>query len=70
MVKTLGNESSQVLGEKMEAIKVDIGLAGEALNNAMLKGQYRMVYQGYILDMHAQGSSNKDRRRGFRVYFA
>lgn len=51
---------------------MDIGLTGEALNNAMLKGQYRTVYQGerYSLDMHAQGSSNRGRRRGFRVYFA
>lgn len=71
-VKTTGSEEARLdLVEAQKKLYVEISPAGEALNNAKLKGQYQTTYQGsrYTLDQHVSGSSSRDRRRGFRLYF-
>lgn len=71
-VRSTGAEDARaLLVSEQKRLRVEISPVGEAINNAKLRGQYQTVYQGrrYTLDMHVSGSSSRDRRRGFRLYY-
>ena len=72
IVRTTGAQDARAaLVSEQERLRVEISPVGDAINNAKLRGQYQTVYQGrrYTLDMHVSGSSSRDRRRGFRLYY-
>ncbi len=54
-----------------EELRVEVSRVGEALNHHRLRGQYQTTWnrRTYDLDQHVSGSSSRDRRRGFRLYF-
>ncbi len=61
--------------ERFEAavmrLRVDVSMTGESVEVWKLKGSYSVLFEGerYPLDLHVRGSSSRDPRQGFRVYF-
>lgn len=63
--------AKQRFGESIKRLRVQVGPTGTAADQHMTKDAYRVVHLGKLLtmDLHVQGSSSRDPREGFRLYF-
>ncbi|MDN5923981.1 MAG: hypothetical protein L0H70_03160 [Xanthomonadales bacterium] len=61
----------QLLDSTKAELGVEVGPVGTAVSSQRYKDTYSSTYKGKRarLDMHVQGSSNRDPRHGFRLYF-
>lgn len=64
-------ERVRQFNQRCAELQVEVSKTGEAVNSRRYGDSYRAHYNGEILplDLHVSGSSSRDTRRGWRIYY-